>query len=83
MRIFVGIVIISLAALIVVGSLFAADQFTLPDKDSPEAAWWRDSRTNLDERLAWFRDARFGRRGADLESPLDRGRATRTAGRHR
>ena len=38
----------------------AADQFSLPDKDSPEAAWWRDSRTNLDERLAWWRDARFG-----------------------
>ena len=34
--------------------------FELPSKDSREAAWWRDSRTNLDERLAWFRDARFG-----------------------
>ena len=42
------------------GSLFAADEFSLPAKDSPEAAWWRDSRTNLDERLGWFRDARFG-----------------------
>ena len=40
--------------------LFAADEFGLPAKDSPEAAWWRDSRTNLDERLGWFRDARFG-----------------------
>lgn len=34
--------------------------FGLPSKDSPEVKWWRDSRTNLDERLAWFRDARFG-----------------------
>ena len=34
--------------------------FSLPDQDSPEVAWWRDSRTNLDERLAWFREARFG-----------------------
>jgi len=48
------------AALSAVGSLFAADEFSLPLKDSPEAAWWRDSRTNLDERLGWFRDARFG-----------------------
>src|ERR1035437_1592029 len=40
--------------------LFAADEFGLPAKDSPEAAWWRDSRTNLDDRLGWFRDARFG-----------------------
>src|SRR6202012_4810269 len=38
----------------------AANEFSLPAKDSPEAAWWRDSRTNLDERLAWWRDARFG-----------------------
>ena len=41
-------------------SLFAADEFGLPDKSSSEVQWWRDSRTNLDERLAWFRDARFG-----------------------
>ena len=49
-----------LALLAFAGPLFAADDFGLPDQDSPEAAWWRDSRTNLDERLAWFRDARFG-----------------------
>src|SRR5580700_3179585 len=49
-------------------SLFAADEvaesanysFGLPSKDSLEVKWWRDSRTNLDERLAWWRDARFG-----------------------
>ncbi|HEV2455025.1 MAG TPA: alpha-L-fucosidase, partial [Verrucomicrobiae bacterium] len=34
--------------------------FNLPPRDSPEVQWWRDSRTNLDERLAWWRDARFG-----------------------
>ncbi len=34
--------------------------FGLPDKDSPQVQWWRDSQTNLDDRLAWFRDARFG-----------------------
>src|ERR1035441_2399600 len=38
----------------------AADEFGLPDKSSPEVQWWRDSRTTLDARLAWFRDARFG-----------------------
>jgi alpha-L-fucosidase len=38
----------------------ANDAFGLPAKDSPEVQWWRDSRTNLNERLAWFRDARFG-----------------------
>lgn len=47
-------------ALVATGVLRAADTYGLPDKDSPEAAWWRDSRTNLDERLAWWRDARFG-----------------------
>ena len=58
-----------LAVLIAGGPLFAATSevvessdavFGLPSKDSPEVQWWRDSRTNLDERLAWFRDARFG-----------------------
>ncbi len=42
------------------GRSFAADEFNLPAKDSPEVRWWRDSQTNLDARLAWWRDARFG-----------------------
>jgi len=37
-----------------------ASNFELPAKDSPEAAWWQDARKTRDERLAWFRDARFG-----------------------
>jgi hypothetical protein len=37
-----------------------SEDFNLPSKDSPEAKWWRDSQTNLDERLAWWREARFG-----------------------
>jgi alpha-L-fucosidase len=37
-----------------------SEDFNLPSKDSPEVKWWRDSRTNLDERLAWWREARFG-----------------------
>ncbi len=39
---------------------WSAASFDLPSKDSPEVQWWRDARTNLDERLAWFREARFG-----------------------
>ena len=52
--------ILTAAVSIFNNSLFAADEFGLPSKDSPEVQWWRDSRTNLYERLAWFRDARFG-----------------------
>jgi hypothetical protein len=52
--------ILTAAVSIFNNSLFAADEFGLPSKDSPEVQWWRDSQTNLAERLAWFRDARFG-----------------------
>ena len=34
--------------------------FNLPSQEAPEVQWWRDSRTNLDARLAWWREARFG-----------------------
>jgi alpha-L-fucosidase len=34
--------------------------FNLPSKDGPDVRWWRASQTNLDERLAWWRGARFG-----------------------
>jgi alpha-L-fucosidase len=37
-----------------------SENFNLPSKDSPEVSWWRDSQTNRDERLAWWREARFG-----------------------
>src|SRR5438552_4129944 len=37
-----------------------AESFELPSKDSPDVAWWRDSMTTRDQRLQWFRDARFG-----------------------
>lgn len=47
-------------ALVAGGGAAVADEYSLPAKDSPEVQWWRDTRTNLDERLAWFRDARFG-----------------------
>ena len=58
------------SSLLVAPHLFAADsqgaapvsasRFDLPDKNSPEVAWWRDSQTKLNDRLAWFREARFG-----------------------
>jgi hypothetical protein len=38
----------------------AAENFNLPSKDSPEVEWWRDSMKTRDERLAWWREARFG-----------------------
>jgi alpha-L-fucosidase len=37
-----------------------AESFNVPLSDSPEAAWWRDSMKTRDERLAWWREARFG-----------------------
>jgi alpha-L-fucosidase len=37
-----------------------SDLFALPSKDSPEATWWRDSMKTRDERLEWWREARFG-----------------------
>lgn len=30
------------------------------DRDSPEMAWWRESMKTRDQRLQWWRDARFG-----------------------
>lgn len=36
------------------------ENFGLPSKDSPDAAWWRESMKTRDERLAWWRQARFG-----------------------
>jgi len=41
-------------------SATTTEKFTLPSKDSPEAAWWRESMKTRDERLAWWREARFG-----------------------
>lgn len=38
----------------------ASEHFGLPSKESPEAAWWRESMKTRDERLAWWREARFG-----------------------
>ena len=37
-----------------------AESFDLPDKDNPEVAWWRESMKTRDERLQWWREARFG-----------------------
>jgi alpha-L-fucosidase len=38
----------------------APEDFGVPSKDSPEAAWWRESMKTRDARLEWFREARFG-----------------------
>jgi alpha-L-fucosidase len=34
--------------------------FSIPSKDSPDLAWWRDSMKTHDERMSWWREARFG-----------------------
>lgn len=52
-----GIVV---AALLVSGGLLPAQPFNVPPKDSLELAWWRDSMKTHDERMAWWREAKFG-----------------------
>ena len=37
-----------------------SDSLSLPDKASPEMAWWRESMETRDQRLQWWREARFG-----------------------
>jgi alpha-L-fucosidase len=37
-----------------------AGSFSIPDKSSPEMAWWRTSMESRDQRLDWWREARFG-----------------------
>src|SRR5580765_6103453 len=41
-------------------SAFGAESFDAPDKSSPELAWWRTSMETHDQRIAWWREARFG-----------------------
>src|SRR5215467_1555357 len=50
-------------ALYVPGTFLAAaerGEFAVPDKNSPELAWWRESMKTHDERMEWWREARFG-----------------------
>jgi len=47
-------------ALAVITTTLTAQSFSVPDKDSPEAAWWRESMKTHDERIAWWREAKFG-----------------------
>ncbi|HEY5911070.1 MAG TPA: alpha-L-fucosidase [Verrucomicrobiae bacterium] len=37
-----------------------AQPFSLPAKDGPELEWWRESMKTHDQRMAWWREARFG-----------------------
>jgi alpha-L-fucosidase len=37
-----------------------AESLAIPTKDSPELAWWRASMETRDQRLEWWRQARFG-----------------------
>jgi alpha-L-fucosidase len=38
----------------------AAPAVVVPPQDRPEMAWWRKSMETRDQRLGWFREARFG-----------------------
>src|SRR5689334_17716763 len=36
------------------------DKFAAPSTDNPDAAWFRESMKTHDQRIDWFRKARFG-----------------------
>jgi len=38
----------------------ASDSFSVSGKNGPEMAWWRASMETRDQRLEWWREARFG-----------------------
>src|ERR1019366_8514855 len=38
----------------------APASLSAPNRDSAEMAWWRASMETRDDRLAWWREARFG-----------------------
>ena len=50
----------ALASLLLGGISTRGESFNLPSKDSPDATWWRDSMKTRDERIEWWREARFG-----------------------
>jgi alpha-L-fucosidase len=58
--------VLILGVLAAAASSFSADwadareKFSIPPMDSPEMAWWRQSMETRDERLQWWREARFG-----------------------
>jgi alpha-L-fucosidase len=49
-----------LCGLIATATSRGAESFSLPSKDSAEMEWWRDSMKTYEERIAWWREARFG-----------------------
>src|SRR5829696_6352401 len=42
------------------GSPPAQRHFEIPPANSPDLAWWHDSMKTHDDRMAWWREARFG-----------------------
>jgi hypothetical protein len=59
-REFLAVPAASLLLAPVVVAASSPDPFSIPDKDGPEMSWWRDSMKTRDERLEWWREARFG-----------------------
>jgi hypothetical protein len=52
--------VISMAAAFCGSAASPDESFSVPDKSSPEMAWWRASMETRDQRLQWWRQARFG-----------------------
>jgi alpha-L-fucosidase 2 len=46
--------------LVLAGVLPASPVREIPPQDRPDMAWWRDSMASRDDRLSWWREARFG-----------------------
>ena len=51
---------LALLSLLATAVKVPAQPFSIPDKSSPEMAWWRESMKTHDERIEWWREARFG-----------------------
>src|SRR5262245_23168463 len=52
--------LVVLVGLVVTWNASGAESFSVPDKNSPELAWWRTSMKTHDDRIAWWREAKFG-----------------------
>ena len=62
-RSLVILLLLGFVALLPSGTSAAAaerGEFGVPEKSGPELAWWRESMKTHDERMGWWREARFG-----------------------
>jgi len=52
--------VFTVALLGILTASLQAQPFSIPPKESPELAWWRDSMQTHEERITWWREAKFG-----------------------